>query len=145
MSKVYRYLLRTNEDGLASLDSEMQFIQSYSHLLKTRFGDGFEMEINIDPFYLNYLLPPLTLQMLVENAVKHNMILKDSPLNILIMTTNSGKLIVSNNLQRKDRMVSSNKVGLTNIVKKYRLMKQEEISIRDDGKEFAVVIPLIQP
>jgi hypothetical protein len=83
--------------------------------------------------------------MLVENAVKHNMILKDSPLKIFIMTTNSGKLIVSNNLQKKDRMVSSNKVGLTNIVNKYRLMKQEDISVRDDGKEFAVAIPLIQP
>ena len=83
--------------------------------------------------------------MLVENAVKHNMILKDSPLQILIMTTNSGKLVVTNNLQRKDRMVASNKIGLTNIVKKYRLMKKEEISVRDDGKEFAVVVPLIQP
>ena len=71
------------------------------------------------------------------------MILKDHPLKILIMTTNSGKLVVSNNLQRKDRMVSSNKVGLTNIVNKYRLMKQEEITVRDDGKEFAVVVPLI--
>jgi hypothetical protein len=83
--------------------------------------------------------------MLVENAVKHNVILKDSPLHIMIMTTNSGKLVVANNLQRKDRQVSSNRVGLTNIVKKYRLMKKEEISVRDDGKEFAVVVPLIQP
>jgi LytS/YehU family sensor histidine kinase len=94
---------------------------------------------------MNYQIPPLTLQMLVENAVKHNMIMKNHPLKILIMTTNSGKLIVSNNLQRKDRMVSSNRVGLTNIVNKYRLMKKEEISVRDDGKEFAVVVPLIQP
>ncbi len=145
MSKVYRYLLRTNEEGLTTLDSEMQFIQSYFHLLKTRYGDGLEMETRISEQYSGYQLPPLTLQMLVENAVKHNMILKDSPLHILIMTTNSGKLVVTNNLQRKDRMVSSNKVGLTNIVKKYRLMKKEEISVRDDGKEFAVVVPLIQP
>ena len=145
MSKVYRYLLRTNEDGLTTLDSEMQFIQSYFHMLKTRYGDGVSMETQIDGHYLSYQLPPLTLQMLVENAVKHNMILKDSPLKILIMTTNSGRLIVSNNLQRKDRMVASNKVGLANIVNKYRLMKKEEISIRDDGKEFAVVVPLIQP
>ena len=93
----------------------------------------------------SYQIPPLTLQMLMENAVKHNMILKNSLLNILIMTTNSGKLVVSNNLRRKDLKVSSNKVGLTNIVKKYRLMKKEEISIRDDGKEFAVIVPLIQP
>ena len=145
MSKVYRYLLRTNEDGLTTLDSEMHFIQSYFHMLKTRYGDGVCMETQIDDHYLSYQLPPLTLQMLVENAVKHNMILKDSPLKILIMTTNSGRLIVSNNLQRKDRMVASNKIGLANIVNKYRLMKKEEISIRDDGKEFAVVVPLIQP
>jgi sensor histidine kinase YesM len=143
MSKVYRYLLRTNEDGLTTLDAEMQFIYSYFHLLKTRYGDGLDMETIIDERYLQHQLPPLTLQMLVENAVKHNMILKNHPLKILIMTTNSGKLVVSNNLQRKDRMVSSNKVGLTNIVNKYRLMKQEEITVRDDGKEFAVVVPLI--
>lgn len=144
LSKVYRYLLRTNEDGLTTLDTEMQFIYSYFHLLKTRYGDGLNMDVKIDDRFLVYLVPPLTLQILVENAVKHNMILKDQPLNILIMTTNSGKLLVSNNLQRKDRMVSSNKVGLINIVNKYRLMKQEEISVRDDGKEFAVAVPLIQ-
>ncbi len=144
MSKVYRYLLRTNEDGLTTLDAEMQFIYSYFHMLKTRYTDGLELETQISDQYLDHLLPPLTLQMLVENAVKHNMILKNSPLKILIMTTNSGKLVVSNNLQRKDRRVTSNKVGLTNIVNKYRLMKQEEIAVRDDGKEFAVVVPLIQ-
>jgi two-component system, LytTR family, sensor kinase len=145
MSKVYRYLLRNNEEGLATLDTEMQFIHSYFHMLKTRYGDGMEMEVKISEQYMNYLLPPLTLQMLVENAVKHNMILKDSPLQILIMTTNSGKLIVSNNLQRKVRNVSSNRVGLGNIAKKYQLMKGEEISVQDDGKEFSVAIPLIQP
>ncbi|HWC55280.1 MAG TPA: histidine kinase [Chitinophagaceae bacterium] len=145
MSKVYRYLLRNNEEGLTTLESEMQFIHSYFHMLKTRYGDALELETNIDDHYLNYQLPPLTLQMLIENAVKHNMIMKNSPLKVLIMTTNSGKMIISNNIQRKDRMVSSNKVGLTNISNKYRLMKKEEISVRDDGKEFAVVIPLIQP
>lgn len=145
MSKVYRYLLRTNEDGLTTLQAEMDFINSYFHLLKTRYGDGLNMQTTIEARFLTYLVPPLTLQMLVENAVKHNMILKDKPLQIMILTTNSGKLIVSNNLQRKDRMVSSNKVGLSNIVKKYRLMKQEEISVRDDGKEFAVIVPLIHP
>ena len=114
-------------------------------MLKTRYGEGLDMEIRIHEQYLNYLVPPLTLQMLVENAVKHNMILKDSPLQILIMTTNSGKLVVSNNLQRKGRNISSNKVGLSNIAKKYELMGHEEIVVQDDGKEFSVVVPLIQP
>jgi sensor histidine kinase YesM len=145
MSKVYRYLLRTNEEGLTTLQTEMDFIYSYIHLLKTRYGEGLHFSTNIEDRFLSFLIPPLTLQMLVENAVKHNMILKESPLQITILTTNSSKLIVTNNLQRKHRMVSSNKVGLGNIVKKYRLMKQEEISVRDDGKEFAVVVPLIHP
>jgi sensor histidine kinase YesM len=145
MSKVYRYMLRTNEDGLTTLETELQFIQSYFHLLKTRYNDGLEMELKIDEKLLHYLIPPLTLQILVENAVKHNMILRDSPLVIQLMTTNSRKLVVTNNLQRKKRMVFSNKVGLNNIHNKYRLMKQEEIMIRDDGKEFSVVVPLIQP
>lgn len=145
MSKVYRYLLRTNEEGLTTLDTELDFIYSYFHMLKTRYGDSVSMETKVDDHYLSYQIPPLTLQMLVENAVKHNMILRESPLKILIMTTNSGRLIVSNNLQRKDRMVASNRVGLANIANKYRLMKKEEISVRDDGREFAVVVPLIQP
>ena len=143
MSKVYRYMLRSNEDGLTSLKNEMLFIQSYFHMLKTRYSDGLELKTIIDERYLKYMLPPLTLQMLVENAVKHNVIQKDCPLNILIMTTNSGKLVVTNNLQRKSTKILSNKIGLTNISNKYKLMKQEEIMVNDDGKEFSVVIPLI--
>ena len=145
LSKIYRYLLRSNEHGITTLESELKFIESYCQLLKTRHGDGLQVSMEIDKKYFPYILPSLALQLVVENAVKHNVILKDSPLNIMIMTTNSGKLVVTNNLQRKDRQVSSNKVGLTNIVKKYRLMKKEEISVRDDGKEFAVIVPLIQP
>lgn len=145
MSKVYRYMLRNNEDGLTTLEAEMEFIRSYFHMLKTRYGDALEMEEKIEPRFLHYLLPPLTLQMLVENAVKHNMLLKDSPLRIMVITSNSGKLVVSNNLQRKTRNVQSNKVGLGNIAKKYQLMMKEEVAIHDDGKEFAVAVPLIQP
>lgn len=144
MSKVYRYMLRNNDNGLTSLETELQFIQSYFHMLKTRYGDGLQMDTRIDDQFLKYQLPPLTLQMLVENAVKHNKILKESPLQISILTTNSGKLIVSNNLQRKTQKVLSNKVGLTNISNKYRLMKQGEITVNDDGVEFAVIVPLIQ-
>ena len=145
MSKVYRYMLRNNEDGLTTVEAEIQFIESYFHMLKTRYGQGLDLDIRVNERFLSYQIPPLTLQMLVENAVKHNMILKDSPLQILIITTNSGRLVVSNNLQTKDRKVSSNRVGLTNIVKKYQLMKQEEITVQNDGKEFAVAVPLIQP
>lgn len=145
MSKVYRYMLRSNEDGLTTVEAEIQFIQSYYHMLKTRYGDSLELTSNIEERFLPYQLPPHTLQMLVENAVKHNMMMKESPLHILIITTNSGKLIVTNNLQRKNSKVMSNKIGLTNISNKYKLMKQDEIIVSDDGKEFSVVIPLMHP
>jgi sensor histidine kinase YesM len=144
LSKVYRYLLRNNEDDLTTLSEELQFIQSYCHLLKTRYGESLQVQTYIDNRYLEYQLPPLTLQLLVENAVKHNRMMKEFPLRIILK--NSGdKLIVVNNLQRKIRQVSSNRVGLGNIAKKYKLLQQEDILVKVDESEFAVEIPLIQP
>lgn len=143
MCKVYRYLLRNNENDLAPLWVEMQFIQSYYHLLKTRYGESLFLEVDIPDELVWYRIPSLTLQMLVENAVKHNMMLKDRPLQILITTVTGPRLVVSNNLQRKKR-ISSNKVGLNNIVKKYKLLKQEDILVQEDEKTFAVVVPLIR-
>ncbi|WP_276483329.1 sensor histidine kinase [Paraflavitalea pollutisoli] len=143
MCKVYRYLLRNNEDDLAPLWVEMQFINSYYHLLKTRYGDSLFLEMNIADELVWYRIPSLTLQMLVENAVKHNMMLKDRPLQIVITTVAGPRLIVSNNLQRKKR-ISSNKVGLNNIVNKYKLLKQDDIIVQEDEKTFAVVVPLIK-
>jgi two-component system, LytTR family, sensor kinase len=143
MSKVYRYLLRNNEDNLTSLSTELQFIQSYYHLLNTRYGDSLVLQTKIDDRYLGYQLPPLTLQMLVENAVKHNTMMKHQPLRILIATGANNNLIVSNNLQRKIGTVASNKVGLSNIAKKYQLLKQRQIIVEERAGEFYVNIPLI--
>ncbi len=143
LSKVYRYLLRNNEDHLTTLSEELQFIQSYYHLLKTRYGDSLLVHTDIDEEYLDYQLPPLTLQMLVENAVKHNRMMKEFPLRIVVKNTGD-RLIVVNNLQRKVRQVSSNRVGLGNIAKKYKLLQQDDIMVNEDEREFAVVIPLIK-
>ncbi|MBO9565671.1 MAG: histidine kinase [Niastella sp.] len=143
MCKVYRYLLRNSEDDLAPLWVEMQFIQSYYHLLKTRYGESLFLEVDIPDELVWHRIPSLTLQMLVENAVKHNMMFKDRPLQILITTLSGPRLIVSNNLQRKKR-ISSNKVGLNNIVNKYKLLKQDDIIVQEDEKTFAVVVPLIK-
>lgn len=144
MSKVYRYLLRNNEVELTNLATELQFIRSYFHLLKTRYGDGVELQIDVSPKNEDYLLPPLTLQLLVENAVKHNMLLKESPLQIAIISVNERQLIVSNNLQKKTNKVDSNKVGLRNIAAKYRLMNQPDIIVEQKDGMFSVKIPLIE-
>jgi two-component system, LytTR family, sensor kinase len=143
LSKVYRYLLRNNEDGLSSLQTEIKFIESYYRLLKTRHGDAVQLSIETDKKYDHYLLPSLTLQLLVENAVKHNVLSKNKPLVIDIFTTAGNKLVVSNNLQLRTLKVPSNKVGLDNIKAKYELLNQTGFQVLKDNKTFSVVLPLI--
>jgi two-component system, LytTR family, sensor kinase len=143
LSKVYRYLLRNNEDGLSTVENEMKFIQSYYGLLQTRHGDALQMTIDIDKRYYPYLLPSLTLQLLVENVVKHNQLAKAQPLVIEIFTTAGNQLVVNNNLQRRTVKVPSNRVGLENIKAKYELLKQKGFQVMEDGKNFTVVLPLI--
>jgi two-component system, LytTR family, sensor kinase len=143
LSKVYRYLLRNNEDGLSTLQNELNFINSYFELLKTRHGDCIELQIEIDKKYNNYLLPSLTLQLLVENAVKHNIISKQQPLSIDIFSMPGNKLAINNNLQCKTANVHSNKIGLSNIKLKYELLQQAGFKVLEDQKNFTVILPLI--
>jgi hypothetical protein len=145
LSSVYRYLLRSNEADLASLADELRFIQSYFHLLKTRYGRGIALEQAIDPAWLEYRLPPLTLQLLVENAVKHNAILPDQPLTVSLRTDAFGRLLVSNNLQRKVTKIESNKVGLSNIAARFRLLGQAEPLVEERNGWFTVTLPLVAP
>lgn len=143
LSKVYRYLLRNNEDMLIDLETELEFIGSYFHLLQTRFGDAVQLLVNVEGTAKGFMLPPLTLQLLIENAVKHNIIEKDMPLIIEIKTVGE-TLTVKNNLQRKTLKLPSNHVGLSNIAAKYKLLNAPEIEIKENAKEFAVRIPLLK-
>jgi len=145
MAKVYRYLLQTNEGELTTLDTELAFIQSYYHLLKTRYGGGIQLKVDVGKAYGIYQLPPLTLQMLVENAVKHNVIHAGKPLLIEIRTTETGQLLVRNNLQRKTGRIASNRVGLTNIAAKYRLLAQTDPVVLAEEDQFSVLLPLLNP
>lgn len=142
LSSVYRYLLRSNESGLTSLASELEFIQSYYHLLKTRHGEALILDICIQPGTETRQLPPLTLQLLIENAVKHNIILPEQPLTISL-ATNENQLVVSNNLQRKPSRTFSNGIGLNNILAKYQMLGQPAPLVEDDGLEFRVTLPLV--
>jgi two-component system, LytTR family, sensor kinase len=143
LSKVYRYLLRNNEDGMSTVENEIKFIRSYYDLLKTRHGDALQLTIDIDKRYYPYLLPSLTLQLLIENVVKHNQLAKSHPLVIEIFTTAGNQLVVNNNLQRRTVKAPSNRVGLENIKAKYELLKQKGFQVMEDGKNFTVVLPLI--
>lgn len=143
LSKVYRYLLRSNEDGLSTVENEIRFIKSYYQLLQTRHGEAVQLHIEIDKRYDQYLLPSLSLQLLVENVVKHNVLSKNKPLVIDIFTPAGNKLVVNNNLQRRSVKAPSNKVGLENIKAKYQLLGQQGFQVMEDGKNFTVVLPLI--
>lgn len=142
MSSVYRYLLRSNETELVTLETEMAFAQSYFHLLSTRYGGHIRLELAVDACYHDHLMPPLTLQLLLENAVKHNVILAQQPLYISIETV-ADQLVVRNNLQRKATRILSNQVGLANIATKYRLLGAGEVMVYDDDSFFTVTLPLI--
>jgi two-component system LytT family sensor kinase len=127
MSKVYRYLLRTNEEELTTLQT-----------------DGLRLNIAVEETFKNYYLPALTLQLLIENAVKHNSIDKAKPLIIDITTKENGWLSVKNNLQKRINVIPSTKIGLSNIMAKYKLLNQPEVMIHETLKEFAVFLPLIK-
>lgn len=143
MSKVYRYLLRNNEEGVSTVENEIKFIQSYFQLLQTRHGEAVKLNVQIDKQYEPYLLPSLTLQLLVENVVKHNALSKNKPLLVDIFTAAGNKLVVSNNLQRRTVKAPSNGVGISNIQAKYKLLKQPGFQVMEDEKNFTVVLPLI--
>ena len=144
LSSVYRYLLQANDQELTPLATEMKFIHSYYHLLKTRYGQGITIQITIDGACETYLVPPLTIQLLVENAVKHNIVSPGYPLVIQIFTNGANELVVRNNLQRKPiSRLTSTKKGLQNINMKYRLLNQPPLDIRESADAFEVIVPLI--
>ncbi|GAB2538685.1 sensor histidine kinase [Spirosoma aerophilum] len=144
LSSVYRYMLQQNKRDLCPLSDEMNFIHAYFHLLKTRYGNAIYMESSVEPKYLCYLIPTLTLQLLFENAIKHNVILADRPLTIRVFTK-EGRLFVENNRQVKKVVVHSNRIGLQNIIMKYKLLGQLSVIIRDEDNMFSVSLPLLPP
>ena len=143
MSTVYRYALQNNEKDLITLRDELQFIQSFFDLLKTRYEEGIRLTISIEEVYLDYILPPHTLQLLIENAVKHNVVSAGRPLTISIFTDNLQQLIIENNVQQKATSVKSNRMGLANIITKYNLLNQPQVVIHHTDETFRVVLPLI--
>lgn len=151
LSRVYRYLLQSNDRELTSLETELLFIKSYAHLLKTRHGAGIAVRTAVPPNCLAHSLPPLTLQLLVENAVKHNVVAPNKPLTIDISTQSSVSdqdcvlLAVRNNLQRKNKQSLSNGIGLANIAAKYRMLTQSDVIIEENEEHFTVLLPLLSP
>jgi hypothetical protein len=142
LSNVYRYLLRNNEQELATVAEELRFIRSFSHLLETRHDKGISLIINMKKEILNKKLPALALQVLVENAVKHNEISPEKPLRIEIGEEGTS-LFVRNNLQQKRTKPLSNRVGLENLRQRYKLLGVEGFGVKENGLFFSVALPTL--
>lgn len=144
MTKVYRYMLRNDEDLLVSLKKELIFIESYYVLLKARYGDAIVLTIHVSKEAENCLLPPLSLQAIFENALSRNIIQKTSPLKISIEAIDSRQLIIKNNIQLKTVTNAFDyESGLDNLVSKFRLLNQGDLIIADTANERIIQLPLI--
>ncbi|MFC4209829.1 sensor histidine kinase [Pedobacter petrophilus] len=144
LAGVYRYVLSFNDHPLTKLDDELRFIGSYLHILNERFGNMLRVDISIQKQYGLLYLPSLSLQLLIENAIKHNVCSAEHPLCISITTTDSKALIVENNFQPKKCRVERPGMGLKNIIERYRLLVDKPISVANDNQKFTVTIPLIK-
>ncbi|MEG1562691.1 MAG: histidine kinase [Bacteroides sp.] len=141
LSRVLRYTLQGNESQSVTLREEMDFTSAYLFLLKMRFEDNLRVEIDVDRTLEGYFLPPMSIQVLIENAVKHNEISNRRPLLLRIATDDRDAISVSNPLQPKLTATSGTGIGLANLAKRYRLLFHRDIQITE-GKDFIVRLPL---
>lgn len=142
LSTVYRYVLTQDQQDTVTVKEELDFIGNYIDVLRTRFNEGLEFRFGIAPEDMSKSVPPMSLQLLIENAVKHNSVMPDDPL-IIDISTDHSSLIVSNNL--KPRMSCNDEVGtgLENLSRKYAIISGTDISVCKDRDRFTVKLPLL--
>lgn len=143
-SKVYRYLLLNSKRNLITVQEELKFLHAYIFLLEHRAGSGIEFEIDVCDAQLNLRLPPMTLQLLIENAMKHNKFLKSNPLKITVRSGPDRNLIISNTLLPLEKKEISSGIGIHNIVQRYLLLSDRAPEISTDDHLFKVSIPLLK-
>ena len=142
LSEVYRYVLDTREKETVSMQEEIRFVKSYLFLQQIRFGDNLKVELNLDNASGN--VAPLALQLLLENAIKHNIISQENPLYVKMIVEN-GFVWVENKLQRKSAMgENSSGMGLNNIRSRYAFLSNKEVLVKEDVEKFSVGLPIIE-
>ncbi len=142
LSDVYRYVLETRDREVVSLQEEMKFLESYVFLQKIRFGEKLKFDLQTNG--LNTCVAPLAIQMLIENAIKHNIISEEQPLSIRIRHDET-YLIVENNLQRKQAIGDTSPgIGLDNIRKRYEMLSETKTFVIEENGKFVVRLPLLK-
>lgn len=145
LSKVYRYILDSREESTITLEEELEFVEAYIAIQKERFLENLNVNITVPKHLLTKKIIPLSLQLLIENAIKHNVISSKKPLKIDIgIDPSTNCIFVKNNIQKKNRVLHSTKVGLQNIKERYRLLASEiPVHISEDHTAFIVSLPLL--
>ena len=142
LSEVYRYLIYHQENKLVPLRQELDFIKSYLYLLQIRFSENLKVEMDLPQNLNGFHVPPVSIQLLIENAIKHNILSESQPLSIEL-GLNEDYLSVTNNLQLKSTTDESTGVGLNNIVKRCEFLTDRPVQIENNDRSFTVSIPLI--
>jgi sensor histidine kinase YesM len=141
LSSTFRYTIQNKE--IKTLKEELDFVESYTCLMKIRYGNDLSIQYAIDEKYNDFYIMPISLQLLIENAIKHNVIKDKYPLTIFIETTENDTIKVSNSIQPKINAEAGEGIGLANLVERYNLLFDKEIMITKNGV-FGVEIPLIE-
>ncbi|NOT75822.1 MAG: histidine kinase [Cyclobacteriaceae bacterium] len=142
MSRVYRYVLQNKDKNYVAIGTELEFISKYIFLVETRFRESIRIKVNVPASVYEKAIVPVTLQILIENAIKHNIVDSQRPLSIEIYTAGD-YLIVGNNLQLRKIVETSNKQGLENLRSLYRFLTDKPIEIEETDQRFNIKIPLL--
>jgi LytS/YehU family sensor histidine kinase len=143
MSDVYRYALKSHELNSIPVQEELQFIAAYTEVLKGRYGNKMQIEVQVTPAHQQYRVPPMALQILVENAVKHNIASHNKPLHIRIYSNEVAGLVVTNNRQQRLQPEPSTGVGLQNLNQRCQYLSNQTLIIQQTESSFSVTIPLL--
>ena len=142
-SKVYCYILNNHDKELVDIKTELEFIKPYIFLLQKRFDVGLDITIEVPEAYEKFYVIPASLQMLIENAIKHNVVSKTKPLHIDVHINGNNTIVVSNNLQLRQSVDNSTKIGLANIIKRYQLVSGKNVTVKNGSTDFTVALPLL--
>ena len=143
LASSYRYILDNRDHDLVTLKKEFDFLDSFIFMMDVRHNIAVQIDVNIKVNSEEYLIPTLSLQMLVENALKHNLYSKERPLQITISSIQNDALAVKNNLQKRDLKEATTGGGLKNIKKRYAFYTNKQVLVREEDTVFEVILPLL--
>ncbi len=145
LSRVYRYMIQNLKKDIVSLNDEIAFVKAYCYLIHIRYSDNVQVLFDLNESSLELYVPPISLQLLVENAIKHNIATKEQPLIITISVNNNCEIRVSNNLQRMPNAFPTTGLGLKNIIDRYRILSKASLPvIQETSDAFCVTLPLLR-